>query len=230
MKRFYKLVTVDASDSSLRILLDGKPIRTPAKSVLSPPTTALANAIAEEWRAQEQSVIPDSMPLTQFTNAAIDMVSTRRAEIVESVAAYAGSELLCYRAESPSELIERQRRHWQPLLDWAALRFDALMTVYSGVMPHPQPPEALRSLRAAVEALDVWRLTALHVMVGACGSLVVGLALLEGRISPDEAFAFSELDESYQIEFWGEDLEATKRRTRLRRDLTAVRRFVDLLS
>lgn len=230
MKRFYKAAGVAAVEGGgFQVQLDGRPIRSPAKAALTFPTRALAEAVAAEWDAQGETVHPHTMPLMQLASTAVDLVPAKRGEIIEAVAAYAETDLVCYRAEHPQPLVERQTRLWQPLLDWVALRHDAALVVCHGLMPRPQPPAALRALRAVVEGCDDWGLAALQTVTGACGSLVVALALLEGRISPDEAFDAAQLDETYQIEHWGEDTEATKRRTNLRADINDCRRFMDLL-
>jgi chaperone required for assembly of F1-ATPase len=229
MKRIYKSVAVQAAEDGFRIALDGKPLRTPARAPLVLPGRALAEAIAAEWDAQAERVIPDSMPLMQLVSTAIDRVAPQRALIAADSLGYAGTDLICYRAEAPADLAERQRQVWQPLVDWARLELDAPLAVATGIMPRPQPAEAVAALRAAVETLDPLRLAALHAATAACGSLVIGLALLRARLSPDEAFAASQLDETYQIEKWGEDIEAAKRREALRRDIAAAARLMELL-
>lgn len=229
MKRFYKSVSVAPATGGFEVHLDGRPIRSPAKALLVFPCEALAGGVASEWEAQDDKIDANSMPLMQLASTAVDLVPAKRDDIVGAVAAYAETDLLCYRAEHPQQLVERQAQAWQPLLDWATLRFDARLQICAGLMPKPQPPEALRALRTAVEAHDDWMLTALQTATGACGSLVVALALLEGRIDAAEAFDVSQLDETFQIEQWGEDAEATKRRANLRADIESCRRFVDLL-
>ncbi|WP_298370401.1 ATP12 family protein [Azospirillum sp.] len=230
MKRFYTAAGVAAAPAGgFQVELDGRPIRSPAKAALVFPSEALARGVAAEWDAQGDKVDPHAMPLMQLSSTAVDLVPVKRGEIIDAVAAYAETDLVCYHAEHPQTLVERQARVWQPLLDWVALQHDAPLQVCHGLMPKPQPPEALRALRAVVEARDDWELVALQTVTGACGSLVVALALLEGRISPDEAFEAAQLDETYQIEHWGEDSESTKRRVNLRADIADCRRFVDFL-
>ena len=230
MKRFYKAVSVEAVDGGgWEVRLDGRAVRSPAKAPLVFRSESLAQAVAGEWDAQGEQVDANSMPMMQLAATAVDVVSRNRAAIVEGVAKYAETDLLCYRAEHPRELVDRQSRRWQPILDWATLRYDAPLHVNAGLMPKPQPPEALRALRSAVEAYDDWTLSALQTATGSCGSLIVALALVEGRIDADEAFEVSQLDETFQIEAWGEDPETTKRRAALRVDIAACRRFVDLL-
>lgn len=229
MKRFYKTVSVEAVSGGFEVRLDNRPIRSPAKAPLTFAGEPLAQGVAAEWEAQADEINPNAMPLMQLASTAVDLIGKGREAIVDGVVAYAETDLLCYRAEHPRNLVERQAQAWQPLLDWATLRFDAPLHVNTGLMPKPQPPEALRALRRAVEAYDDWTLSALQTATGACGSLVVALALIEGRIDAEEAFDVSQLDETFQIESWGEDPEATKRRTNLRADIVACRTFVDLL-
>ncbi|MBP2230640.1 chaperone required for assembly of F1-ATPase [Azospirillum agricola] len=230
MKRFYKAAGVGAApEGGFQVELDGRPVRSPAKAPLVFRSRALAEGVAAEWEAQGDKIDANAMPLMQLASTAVDLIPAKRDGIVDAVAAYAGTDLLCYRAEHPESLVERQARAWQPLLDWAALQYDAPLRVCAGLMPQPQTPEALRALRSAVEGYDDWTLAALQTATGACGSLVVALALVEGRIDAAEAFEVSQIDETFEIERWGEDPETTKRRAALRADIESCRRFVDLL-
>ncbi len=227
-KRFYRRATSEPAPGGHRILLDDRPLRTPAgaEMLLS---ARLAAAIATEWQDQPDEIRPLSMPLMRLASTAIDRVTPHRAGVVDELAGYATTDLVCHRAEHPPDLVARQHALWQPLVDWARLRYDAPLQVTIGVLPRPQPPEALAGLRSAVAALDPLRLTALHAAVTASGSLVIGLALLDGRLDPASAWEVSQLEESFQIERWGEDPEAAQRRAALRRDLDDARRFLDLL-
>ncbi|HUN46322.1 MAG TPA: ATP12 family protein [Stellaceae bacterium] len=230
MKRFYKDAAVVEAGNGFSVSLDGKPVRTPAKQPLLVPSRALAEAVAEEWRAQGATVDPRNLPLTRLCSIAIDLVGPRREAVVAEIAKYAGTDLVCYRAEEPAELTARQHATWQPLIDWAALRFDAPLAVTAGVLPVAQAEETLRAFERAIAAYDTPRLAALHLATAACGSLVVALALVEGRIDAEAAFAASELDESFEIERWGEDSEQTRRRTALKADIALARRLVELLA
>ena len=229
MKRFYKTAGVTETPTGFGIALDDKPVRTPAKRPLIVPTRALAEAIAEEWLAQGETVDPKRLPFTRLASIALDLVAPRREAVVAEVAKYAGTDLVCYRAEQPIELVERQHAAWQPLIDWATLRFDAPLNVTASILPVAQSPATLKAFEAAVAAYDSHRLAALHMATAACGSLVVALALLEGRIDADTAFVSAELDESYEIERWGQDAEQAKRRSGLREDIALAARFVALL-
>ena len=229
MKRFYKETGVAESEGGWEILLDGKRVRSPAKAALVLPTQGLAEAVAAEWRAQESQVRPATMPLMRLASIAVDIVARRRAEVVAEVAKYAETDLVCYRAEHPPELVQRQQASWQPLVDWVMLRFDAPLHVTTGVIPTRQAEASLKSLAAAIAAHGDFALTGLHAVTTAAGSVVIGLALLDGQLDATDAFELAQLDESWEIEQWGEDAEATDRRGRLRADIAAAARFLALL-
>ena len=230
MQRFYKEAGVTETPEGFGVALDGKPVSTPAKRPLRVPTRALAEAIAEEWLAQGEAIDPKRLPLTRLASIALDLVAPRRLAVVAEVAKYAGTDLVCYRAEQPPDLAARQHAAWQPLVDWATLRFDAPLTVTTSILPVTQPAASLKALESTVAAYDTHRLAALHLATAASGSLVVALAMIEGRIDAEAAFAAAELDESYEIERWGEDAEQAKRRAGLKEDIALAARFVSLLS
>ncbi|HTQ35112.1 MAG TPA: ATP12 family protein [Stellaceae bacterium] len=229
MKRVYKSVDFRQVEDGWGIALDGKPLRTPAKRELRVPTGPLAAAIAAEWDAQDPDIRPETMPLTRLAATAIDRTAERRPDIAAEVANYAGTDLVCYRADQPAALAARQEALWQPLIDWAAGRYDAGLAVTAGIVPLTQSPASLRTYANVVAALDDFRLTALHAATATCGSLVIALALYEGRLDAEAAFAASQLDETFQIEGWGEDAEAAARRALLAADIVAAARFLDLL-
>jgi chaperone required for assembly of F1-ATPase len=222
-------VTTPAANGGWGVALDGRPIRTPAKNELVVPTAALAAAIAAEWRAQQDEVRPATMPLTRLAATAIDRTARQRPQIVTETANYAGTDLICYRADRPPELVDRQEAQWGPLIDWAMARYDAALAVTSGIVPTRQSPTALDAFAAAVAGQDDFRLTALHTLTAVCGSLVIALALFEGKLDAEAAFAASQLDETFQIEQWGEDAEAAARRQALADDIAAAARFAALL-
>jgi chaperone required for assembly of F1-ATPase len=229
MKRFYKEAQAVSRADGHGVALDGRSIKTPGKRDLIVPGEPLAVAIAEEWESQQEEVRPETMPLMRLAAMTLDRVTGQRETIVQQVANYAGTDLVCYRAAHPPALAARQQAAWQPLIDWAVLRYDAPLTVTTGVIPQGQSEASVRAFAAAVAAFDDFGLTALHVATGACGSLVIALALLEERIGADEAFAASQLDETFQIEGWGEDAEQARRRRTLAADIAAAARFVSLL-
>jgi chaperone required for assembly of F1-ATPase len=229
-RRFYREAAAVEDGAVWRIALDGKVVKTPARNPLSLRTRALAEAVAAEWAAQETKVKPDTMPLMQLASTAIDRVAPDRDRIIAETAGYAATDLVCYRAEGPTELVERQAAAWDPLIDWLRERYDVALQVGSGVMAIRQSDQALAVLTRVVAAQDDLRLTALGVMTGSAGSLVIALAVLEGRLRPEAAAEAAQLDELYQAERWGIDPEAEKRRAAQKADLVAARRFLDLLA
>ena len=229
MRRVYKSVATRVAEGGWGVALDGRPLRTPAKRELVVPSEPLAAAIAAEWDAQVHDIRPATMPLTQLAATAIDRTAEKHAEIAADVANYAGTDLVCYRAEHPPALAARQEAAWQPLIDWAAGRYDAGLAITTGIVPVAQSPASLKVYAGVVGALDHFRLTALQAATGACGSLVIALALYEGRIDAAAAFDLSQLDETFQIEAWGEDAEAAARRVALAAEINAVARFLGLL-
>ncbi len=229
MKRVYREVTTRAVPGGWGVVLDGRPMRTPAKNELIVPTEVLAATIAAEWDAQQDEIRPATMPLTRLAATAIDRTTNQREQIIVETANYAGTDLVCYRADHPPELIVRQQAVWDPLVEWAMQRYDAALAVTSGIIPTRQSAEALNAFAGAVAAQDDFHLTALHTLTATCGSLVIALALFEGRLDAEAAFAVSQLDETFQIEAWGEDAEAAARRRALADDIAAAACFVALL-
>lgn len=229
MKRFYKKAEVAPGAGGHGVVLDGRLVKTAGKHDLIVPSLALATAVAAEWEAQQGKIRRDAMPLTRLAGATIDRDAAQHGAVVRQVADYAGTDLVCYRAAHPPALAARQQAVWQPLLDWAAERYAAPLTVISGVIPSSQPAASLAAFTAAVAAYEDFALTALRAATAACGSLVIALALLEGRVDAGEAFAASQLDESFQIEAWGEDREQAQRRAALSAEIAAAARFLALL-
>ena len=230
MKRFYTEVAVGPAAGGFAVLLDGKPVRTPARRTLVVPALALATAIAAEWSEQVETIAPSTMRLTRLATTVTDLMPDRRGDAVAEVAAFAGTDLLCYRATSPASLVSRQTATWQPWLDWAERQFDARLAVAEGVMPVTTAEAALRALRAAVERLDDWRLVGLHGAVTLLGSLVLGLAVERGALAAEAALDAALLDELFEIEQWGEDPEQARRHARLRADLAAIERYLALIA
>jgi len=229
MKRFYKQAGVVPVAAGHGVTLDGRLVKTPGKRDLVVPSPALAAAMAGEWEAQQGEIRRETMPLTRLAGVTLDRGSIEREAVVQKAAGYAGTDLVCYRATRPPALVARQDAVWQPLIDWATERYDAPLVVTNGVIPASQPAASLAALAAVVAAHGDFALTALHAATTACGSLVIALALLEGRLDAAEAFAASQLDESYQIEAWGEDGEQAKRRAALASEIEAAAQFISLL-
>jgi chaperone required for assembly of F1-ATPase len=231
MKRFYKETAVDLGDGGHRVLLDGKPMRTPAKAVLVVPTRALAEAIAAEWGEvpDKADINASHLPLTRLAATGLDRVTTQRARVIEDTAKYGGSDMLCYRAGGPESLVKRQQETWQPLLDWADERYGARLVVVEGLAFVEQPADAVARLHEAVATHSDLGLSALYNLTHISGSLVVALAVAEKHLSAADAFAAAQLDELYQVERWGEDPIATKRHEGIRHDIEAGARFLALL-
>jgi chaperone required for assembly of F1-ATPase len=219
MKRFFKDVSVGAAAGGFAILLDGKPIKTPGRNMLVLPTENLAAAIAREWQVQGEEIIATSMPLLRLANTVVDGVATNRASVIDAILRFGENDLLCYRAHQPPELAARQREGWDPLLDWVRQRHGAHMRVADGLTHVDQTPDALLALRQALEEFGPFTLGALHVIASITGSAVLTLAVAQGFITGENAFALSRIDEVYQAEKWGEDAGAAKRTTALAREL-----------
>jgi len=231
MKRFYKSTAVDAGDGGWRVLLDGKPMRTPAKAVLVTPTRGLADAIAQEWSAvpEKAEINAALLPLTRLAATGIDRVPGQRKRVIDDTAKFGGTDLLCYRAPAPESLVLRQRTLWQPLLDWADERHGARLVVVEGASFVAQPAGALAALRAAVAGHGDLGLSALFNLTHLAGSLVIALAVAERHLTAAQAFEAAQLDELFQIERWGADPIATERHDGIRHDMNASANFLALL-
>ncbi len=227
-KRIYRSVTTAAEAGGHAIRLDNRVARTPAGQGLVLPTAALAEAVAAEWQNQGETIQPETMPLTQLAATAIDRIEAERERLVEALVAYGASDLLCYRSERPTDLAARQEAQWEPLLQWAETALGARLGVTRDVFPLPQPAAATEALRGAVAALGTFELAALSSIVQISASLVIGLALVKGRLDAEAAFNAAMLDEKYQAERWGEDAWASTRAAGLRAELLAAARFVAL--
>lgn len=229
-RRFWASADVVDTGDGFTVELDGRRIKTPNKSALVMPGRGLAEAVAKEWMAQEDVVKPETMPMTRSANSAIDKVTPQRADVVEMLAGYGDSDLLCYRADQPAELIKRQQDAWDPALDWAAERFGARLMPRTGVIHASQDATALAALSGAVEAMSVFQLTGFHDLVGLSGSLILGLAATENWQEIDALWAMSRVDETWQIEQWGADEEATQAAQAKRADFLHAKAFFDLSS
>lgn len=204
-KVFWTEVDVAEDGAGFKILLDGRALKTPSKAELLIPTRAMALEIAAEWRLQEDKVDPSKLPLTKLANAAIDKLLVQRAPIIEILAEYATTDLLCYRATSPIGLADRQEQIWQPLLDWFEEAHKIRLQVGSGVMPVRQPTAVLENCAEILMRYSHFELAAVHDLIQLSGSFVIGLATAEEKISVSDAWAASRIDEDWQIEEWGED-------------------------
>ncbi len=227
-RRFYKDVSLSEA-APFHVLLDGRQIKTPKKRALALQTQALAEAIAEEWRAQADVINPARMPLTRFANTAIDAVADTLEAVADDIVAYAGSDLLCYRAERPVELVALQAEHWDPIVAWANETLDTEFRVIFGIVHVAQPNAALAAFSEALRPHDAMRLTGLHVLTTLTGSALIALALGRDWLSADVAWKAAHVDEDYQISVWGEDTEAIARRHGRRAEFDAAVRFLTLI-
>jgi chaperone required for assembly of F1-ATPase len=226
MKRFWTEVAVDAGGV---VTLDGKPVRTPGRMPLAIPFAALAEAAADEWRAVTGEIDPRTMPLTGLANAAIERIAADPARFAAGLATFAESDLLCYRAEEPPALVERQAQLWNPLLDWARTRYDVHFEVVAGIMHRPQPAQTIARLTDAIMARTAWELAGLAPIITIGGSLIAALALIEGAASADSVWKAVELDEDWQAEQWGRDDLSLAALESRRRDFNAGVRFLELI-
>ncbi len=228
-RRFWKNATVEKASGGHGIRLDGRCVKTPLKTEISVPSFALAEAMAAEWQGQDEVIDPLSMPLTRAANATLDKVVPQQAEVAANLADYGGSDLLCYRAAGPDSLVARQAMGWDPMLDWAAETYGARLAVTQGVIPVDQPANAIAALRGRVAVASAWELTALSEFVTLSGSLILGLAALEGAEAPANLWALSRIDEDWQAEQWGEDEEEAERIAIKRAAFLQAAHFLSLL-
>lgn len=229
-KRFWKEATAAQIDGGFTITLDGRSVKTPAKRPLVVPSITIARAVAAEWDAQVEEVLPQTMPVTRAANAAIDKVAQQKTEVADLLAAYGDSDLLCYRADSPPGLVARQSEAWDPLLDWAADTFGARLKPTVGLMPTPQDPGDLAKLSAQVHAMDHFTLTAFHDLVGLSGSLIIGFAALRDHAPIEELWQTSRIDETWQEEHWGEDEEAQEMAAAKRAQFMAAKKLYNMIN
>lgn len=230
-RRFWKEAApapADGDDAGWLVLLDGRQVRTPAKARLILPTEALAQEVAAEWGAQGDTVDPAAMPFTRMANSSIDKVSVQFDEVTEMIAGYGGSDLLCYRADGPDMLVQRQAEGWDPLLDWAASGLGAPLIMTTGIVHVAQPANSVAALQSHVRALTPFEVAALHDLVALSGSLVIGLAVLHGVLPTDELWFRSRIDETFQQEQWGVDEEAAEVAARKRSEFLHAARFLFL--
>jgi len=229
VRRFWKNVEVVEVAGGWSVQLDGKPLRTPARTEFAVPTPALAEAIADEWRSAVEQVDPQAMPLTGLANAAIDRIAPAKQEFVGGLAQYAETDLACYRSEWPPELVERQAASWDPLLGWARLRYDVDFSTTTCLMHVPQPAATAERLAHAVAALNPYQLAGLSPLVTVGGSLVAALAVFEGAITAEDGWLAVSVDDRWQLEQWGSDPDAELSLDNHRADFLAGARFLELL-
>lgn len=224
-QKFYQSAGVVETDAGYAVVLDGRPLKTPARRPFALPVRALAEAAAAEWNAQSEAVDPAAMPLTRLANSIIDGVIDRPEPVAEDIVRYAGTDLLLYRAEHPEELVALQAHHWDPVVQWAAESLGARFVLTAGVIHTPQPDHAIAAVRAALPA-DGWRLGALHVATALTGSALLALALMRGFLSPEAAWAAAHVDEDWNFRLWGEDASVLARRRAQLKEFEAAARVL----
>lgn len=225
-RKFYKDVQVSDVNA---ILLDGKPVKTPMKNALALPTRKLAVAVAAEWQAQEKVIDPELMPLTKLANTALDRATAERETVLNEIVAYAGSDLVCYRADRPPDLVQFQNQHWQPVLDWAQNKLGASFKSANSITHVQQSEACLAAVRNHIATLNPWQLTGVYLLMTLTGSCLLAL-MAQAKASPAETiWAAAHVDEDYQISQWGEDHEAFERRKGRKREFDGLLQFFDLI-
>ncbi len=230
MKRFYSRAQAAETQDGWIVTLDDRPVRTPAKRLLRLPTRSLADAVATEWAGQGDPVVPAMMRLNRLATTAVDLMPERRSGAIEQVAAFTGTDLLCYRAAGPADLVALQARHWDPPLAWLARTHGVQLGTFEGLMPQAQDTATVRAATRVVAGLDDWQLVGLHAVTTATGSLVLGLMVTAGSLAPSDAGDAALVDEGYARCLWGDEEEALAREARLRDDVHAADRFLRALA
>ncbi|MAI48818.1 MAG: ATPase [Hyphomicrobiaceae bacterium TMED74] len=228
-KRVYKSVLTEPRGDEYVVLLDGRPVRTPSKSVLSLPNVELASELAQEWDSQVDVIDPATMTMTKIANTAIDGVTNKEDEVRAELVKFASNDLLCYRADHPQELVERQKLVWDPLLTWVATTYGAEFRQTAGIMPVTQAEDTLDAFDKALAIENALGLAALHVLVTLSGSAVLALAVRHGHLSPHDGWTAAHVDEDWQIAQWGEDAEAQERRDKRWAEFRTAARFLELI-
>ena len=226
MKRFYQTTGIDEGDDGFCVLLDGRPLKTPAGHSLILPIEGLAADVAEEWDAQAKDIQPDVMPITRLATTAHDRMPELRSSAIHEVSDYAGTDLVCYRADRPDELVKRQHRAWQPPLDWMDERYGIGFDVTVALVPLQQSDATLNDVRGIVETISDWPLVGIHGATVSLGSVVLALALWHEKLDADAATDASLVDALFEIDQWGEERDVIKRHETLRRDMHGASRFL----
>jgi chaperone required for assembly of F1-ATPase len=230
VRRFYKSVSVERGAEGFAVQLDGRPVKTPSGKAVVLPTEAAAGLVAEEFSAQGESIDPLTMPVTRLVNTAIDGVAADPQAVLEDILRFSSSDLLCYRAESPQALVERQAQAWDPVLDWARSALGARFFLAEGVMHVEQPRESIGAIGIHLRQRDdAFRLAALHVITAITGSALLALALEAGEIDSEAAWAAAHVDEDWNIQHWGMDAEAAARRANRKRDMLGAVALIEAL-
>jgi chaperone required for assembly of F1-ATPase len=226
-KRFYQRAGVMDGAEGFAVSLDGRPVRTPARRMLAAPTRALGEALAAEWEAQAEVIDPAKMPLTRLANTIIDGVAATSRDVAAEIEKYLGSDLVCYRAESPDRLVVRQAHRWDPILAFAREALGARFEITYGVRFVTQSPDAIAAAQQGIP-IDPWRLGAVHAMMTLTGSALIALAFERGALTLDDAWAAAHVDEDWNMEQWGHDELALERRAARFAEMQAAVRVLEL--
>lgn len=234
MKRFYKIVTHHETSEGFRIHLDGKPVKTPQKNILSTSHEGLAEAIVLEWASQGDAILPDTMPLTQILTTKIDRVSAQRAEMTGFLLKYINTDLIFYRAETPPEMPQRQAEAWDPILKWMEQRFDCQLKTTTTIQAIEQPQKLHEAISKNIISLDDDHFTILQLVSSLTGSIAIGMMFLEKKINAENAFNAARVEEKYHGEIYGEEKygpepQQEKKDRAIQRDLTAAANYLDLI-
>ncbi|WP_141048875.1 ATP12 family chaperone protein [Brucella melitensis] len=228
-KRFYEKAEVAESEGGFAVHLDGRPVKTPARNLLLLPTRAAAQIVADEFAAQEKLIDPGKMPATRLVNTAIDGIAQDPQAVFEDILRFAGTDMLCYRADSPQELVSRQTENWDPLIDWTE-SLGARFALAEGVMHVEQPREAIAAFSVHMAGFkDPLALAALHTMTTLMGSAIIALAVAKGEISAEKGWAIAHIDEDWTIEHWGSDAEAIERRKNREIEMMVAARLLEAI-
>lgn len=229
-KRFYKEVFVGEAEDGFSILLDGRPIKTPAKRTLAVPSRAAAELLATEWRNQAEEINPVKMPVTRLVNTALDGIAAELDAVFDDIVKFAGTDLLCYRADNPQSLIDMQATHWDPVIYWAADAFGARFILAEGIIHREQPEAAISAFAGALERhRSALKLASLHTVTTLTGSALIALAFAEGRLTAEQAWQAAHVDEDWNILQWGTDAEAEARRHARWKEMKAATELFDSL-
>jgi len=228
-KRFWKTTSMVKGDDGWMVHLDQRPVKTPAGHPLVLTGEALAKHIQAEWDAQDDHIHPATMPMFRYAVTAIDRVTPQRDYVIDQMLGYTKNEMLCYRTPDQAELAEEQNRHWQPCLDWAKQNYDLTFEVATGIMPIRQPEASVKLAANMLTNMDDFRLAGVFNLISISGSFVVGIAIADGQLSPQEGFDIAFLEELWQAKQWGSDEEAEDRRNRLKQDMIENKQFLSLL-
>lgn len=230
MKKFYKTAEAGTAPGGFVVRLDGKIVKTPLHNMLLLPSRALAEALAEEWAHQGETVKPETMPFTKLANTLIDKAKgPERGAMEDQLIEYGGSDLVCYHATHPEKLVRLHEQKWTPLVQWLRQAHDVNLEIVAGIQYHTQPPLALENLALLIRGLSPEDFIIAQAVTATTGSVVIALALLAGKITPHEAYEAACVDELYQLETWGADAPAQKRLDNIHADLDSVAQFRDLL-